>query len=129
MVTSIATSEAKHFAAAPKKVRSVVAALGAAGGGVGHLAGRLDLHAHVGEQELQALELRDRLAELLALLGVAERVVERALGDADGLGGDGDPGVVEGPHRGLEAGALRADHPVGGDPDVVEVDLAGRASP
>ena len=107
----------------------LVAALGAAGGGVRHLAGGLDLHAHVGEQELQALEVRDRLAELLALLGVAERVVERALGDADRLRGDGDAGVVEGLHRGLEAGALGADHPVGGDPHVVEVDLAGRASP
>ena len=66
--------------------------------------------------------------ELLALLGVAEGEVEGALGDADGLRGDRDPGVVEGLHRGLEAGALVADHPVGGDPDVVEVDLAGRAA-
>ena len=69
------------------------------------------------------------LPNCCALLGVAQRVVERALGDADRLRGDRDPGVVEGPHRGLEAGALGADHPVGGDPHVVEVDLAGRASP
>ena len=61
-------------------------------------------------------------------LRVVEGEVERALGDADGLGGDGDPGVVEGLHRGLEAGALLADHPVGGDPHVVEVDLARRAA-
>ena len=68
------------------------------------------------------------VAELLALLGVVEREVERALGDADGLRGDGDPGVVEGLHRGLEPGALVADHPVGGDAHVVEVDLAGGAA-
>ena len=106
----------------------LVVALRAAGGGVGQLAGGLDLHAHVGEQELQSLEVGDRLAELLPLLGVGQRVVDRALRDADGLGGDGDPGVVEGAHRGLEAGALLADHPVGGDPDLVEVDLAGGAA-
>ena len=65
------------------------------------------------------------LAELLPLLGVGQRVVERALGDPDRLRGDGDPGVVEGAHRGLEPGALLTDHPIGRDPDVVEVDLAG----
>ena len=117
------------MAAAPKKVRSASPRSDSAGGDVGQLAGRLELHGHVGEHELQALELGDRLAELLALLDVAERVVQRALGDADGLRGDGDAGVVQGPHRDLEAGALRADHPVAGDADVVEVELAGRASP
>ena len=110
-------------------MRSLVASLGATGRGVRQLAGGLDLHAHVGEQELQTLEVADRLPELLALLGVAECVVERALGDADGLSGDRDPGVVERAHRGLEAGALVADHPIGRQADVVEVHLAGRGCP
>ena len=35
----------------------------------------LDLHQHVGEFELDGLELRDRAAELVAFLGVFERLV------------------------------------------------------
>ena len=46
------------------------------------------------------------LAELLALLDVARGVVERALGDADRLRADREPGVVQGAQRGREAGAL-----------------------
>jgi hypothetical protein len=122
----MATSEAKHLAAAPKKVRSLSPRCERAVRRVGQLPCGLQLHRHVGEHELDALELGDRLAELLALLDIAGGVVERALGDAQRLGGDGDPGVVEGLHRRGEAGALLADHAVGGDADVVEVDLAGR---
>jgi len=33
----------------------------------------LDLRGHLGQQELQVLEVRDRLAELLPLLGIADR--------------------------------------------------------
>jgi hypothetical protein len=62
---------------------------------VSELAGCLDLHGHVGEHELNTLEFGHRVAELLALLHIADGVVERALGDAECLGGDGDPGVVE----------------------------------
>ncbi len=106
----------------------LVAAFRGGGGLVGEGAGGLDLHGHVGEHELDALEVGDRLAELLAFLDVALGVVEGALGDAEGLGRDGDAGVVQGLHRGGEAGALGADHAVGGDADVVEVDLAGRGA-
>ena len=48
-----------------------VAALGLGGGDVDHLARGLELHRHVGEHELDALEVGDVLAELLALLDVA----------------------------------------------------------
>src|SRR4051794_24431687 len=56
---------------------------------------RLRLHGHVGEHELQALKVGDRSPELLAGLDVAGRVVDSALGDADGLGADGGPAAVE----------------------------------
>ena len=48
------------------------------------------------------------LAELLALLGVGERLLEGPLGDADRLGGDADAAAVEGRHGDLEALALLA---------------------
>src|ERR687896_1875586 len=47
---------------------------------------RLDLGRHVGELELDRLVLGDRLAERLALLAVAQRQLERALGYADSAG-------------------------------------------
>src|ERR1700684_2599186 len=49
---------------------------------------RVDLRRHVGELELDRLVLGDRLAERLALLGVFERQLERALGEAGGARGD-----------------------------------------
>src|SRR5436305_1933814 len=49
----------------------------------GEEACRLHLGGHVRELELDRLVLRDRLAEGLALLGVAQRELEGALGDAD----------------------------------------------
>ena len=68
------------------------------------------------------------LAELVALLDVGDGGVERALRDAERLRADGQPGVIEGAQRGLEAGARLADDPVGRDRAVLEVDLAGRAA-
>src|SRR6516225_427125 len=93
---------------------------------VGELAGRLELHRHVGDHELQALEFRDRPAELLALPDVPERVVQGALGDAEGLRGDRDASVVQGAQRDLEAFPFLADQPGGRDRAVVEVQLPGR---
>ena len=53
--------------------------------GVGERAGLLDLPQHVGEAMRDGLVGADRAAELLALLGVLDRHVERALGDAHAL--------------------------------------------
>jgi UDPglucose 6-dehydrogenase len=122
----MAVSEAKVLAGAGQEGQVGVAAFGAGVGGVDQVAGRGDLHRHVGEHELHALEVADRLAELLALLGVRDGGVERSLGDADRLRADHRAGVVEGLEGRAEAGALLADEPVGRDPAVVEVDLAGR---
>ena len=58
--------------------------------------------------ELHGLELRDRLAELLALLRVGEREVVGALREADAHRGDRDPAAVEDLQELLEAlAALR----------------------
>src|SRR3954470_2148608 len=46
----------------------------------------LELRGHVGELELDHLVLGDRLAERLALLGVADRQLEGALRQADAAG-------------------------------------------
>src|SRR5215210_1080848 len=63
----------------------------------------LDLGGHVGELELDRLVLRDRLAEGLALLGVAQRQLERALRDAHSAGGHVHPPDLERIHHLREA--------------------------
>ena len=67
---------------------SAPALLPRGGGDVDQVPGGLDLHLHVGEHELHALEVGDALPELPAVLDVGDRGVERALGDADGLRAD-----------------------------------------
>src|SRR4051812_29448534 len=81
---------------------------------------------HVGELELHALELGDRLPELPALVGVGDRVVDRALGDPPRLRGDAEPRVVERAERDVHALVDLADQVRGGDADVVEDRLARR---
>jgi hypothetical protein len=61
---------------------------------------RGDAHRHVGEHELHALEIGDRLLELLALLRIGDRRVERALREADALRADRRPVQVERAQRG-----------------------------
>ena len=74
---------------------------------VDQLTGRLDLHRHVRDHELQPLELRDRLAELVSLRGVLDREVDHLLeraghqrdagecaARADGGGVDAGPAVA-----------------------------------
>src|SRR5215217_2100376 len=108
------------------EVRQVsISALGLGGRSVRELTRSFKLHAHVSEHELQALKVRECLAELLALLGIAERIVEGTLSNADGLRGDGDSGVVQGSHCRLEAGSLSADHAGLWDAYLVEVNLTG----
>ena len=59
------------------------------------LPGQLDVHGHVGQLELDGLELADGLAELHALLGVLEGGVQAGLSDAHAHGPDGDAAAVE----------------------------------
>src|SRR5882762_7504230 len=52
---------------------------------------RFHLRGHIRQLELNSLEFADSLAELLALLGVANRGIERPLCHAKAESSDGDP--------------------------------------
>src|SRR5215217_7675060 len=88
----------------------------------------LDLRAHVRELELDRLVLCDRLAERLALLRVAQRQLEGALGDADTAGGHVHTDDLERVHHLAEAVTdarlLAAKDPLGRT-DVAVVDELG----
>ena len=81
---------------------------------------------HVGELDLDRLVLADRLAEGLALLGVAHGLVEAGLGHADAAGGDVDAAEFQPAQRVLQALALHAaDELVGVHAVVLEGKLGG----
>ena len=87
-------------------------------------AARLDLGRHVGERELHRLELRDRLAELLALLRVRVREVVRALREPDAHRRHRDAAAVEDLEELLEAITARPEQIPLGHGDVLERELA-----
>src|SRR5882757_5652689 len=97
-------------------------AVGHAGAVVEHAACRLGLHLHVGQHELDALELGNRLAELLAFAAIGDRGVDGALRQADRDRADRRPVEVEDAHAGLEGLALGTDHVLGRDAHIVEED-------
>ena len=66
----------------------------------------VDLRRHVGELELDRLEVGDPLAELPALQCIGARDVVGGLGDPHRLGRDADAPAVEGRHGDREASAL-----------------------
>src|SRR6185312_14697252 len=68
--------------------------------------GRLNLRRHLRELQLDGLVLRDRLAERLALLGVADRLLERPCGDPDGARGDVHAAELDAAHEVGEACVL-----------------------
>src|SRR5438552_2845373 len=98
----------------------------AAPGGIDdHRAGGVDLRLAVGEHRLDQLKLGDRFAELDALLGIAQGIVEHAFGNADADRGDVDAALVEHLHRRLETDALAtADHVGSGYATVLEDHVA-----
>src|SRR6266516_3148820 len=69
----------------------------------------LDLHRHIREHKLDALEDADRMAELLTLARVGAGELEGRLRHADGDGADIDPSTIQRGERDLEALSLRAD--------------------
>ena len=71
----------------------------------------VDVHLHVGELEGDALVLDDGPTELLAFLGVVERVLVGGARDAQRLGADGRSRRLEGGHRGLARRLLALAHP------------------
>src|SRR5260370_28812845 len=84
-----------------------------------------DLRRHVRENELDSLKARDRLAELVSVASVGERIVECAFGNAQRLSPDAWPRTVEHRERELEARPFFAEPVGGGDLDVVEHQLRG----
>ena len=92
-----------------------------AGGLLDQQPGRLDAGRHVGELDLDRLVAGDRLAEGLALLGVAERVFERGAGNADAAGRNIDPAELEPAERVAQPLAFfQPDQPAGRDAVVLE---------
>src|SRR5271166_1835309 len=78
-------------------------------------AGGFDFRGHIGELELDGLELADGLAELFALLGVTNRGIESALSHAEAECGDGDTAAIENFQAACEAFAFGAEKILGGD--------------
>ena len=95
------------------------------GGAVGEPARRLELGGDVGQLELHGLELRDGLPELHPLAGVGGRQVEHGLGQAERQGGDGDASDLERAQELAEPQVRDRREVLVGNPDVVEVQLAG----
>ena len=84
-----------------------------------------DLGGHVGQQELQSLELTDAATELATLTGVLHGERERRLRDAGADRGDPEPTRVERRQGHLHALALLAEALRDGDPGAVEHHLSG----
>ena len=72
---------------------------------------------------LQDLEVGDGLAELLALLGVGDGRLVEDLEAADGFGAERGDGVVDDLLDQRQAAIDLADHGVGADGDVLEIDF------
>ena len=97
----------------------------APGGRVGELLRGLGLGRHLGELVADRLELADRAAEGLALLGVLEGLLEHPLAARVAAGGGDQPLALELPGDVVEALALLAEQALGRDADVLEGELAG----
>src|SRR2546428_7010381 len=69
---------------------------------------RLDFRRHVREGEMDSLEARDWLAELLPRRRVLQALLQRALGEPEGEGTKADPAAVQGMEELAKAVAKRA---------------------
>ncbi len=87
---------------------------------VGESAHGLDQHIHVGQHRLHHLEGADRLAELLAGLGVVERQIQRPLGDAQAERRDHGPLKIKPAHHDGDAAVLGADPILRGNAAILE---------
>src|SRR6478672_4978354 len=106
-------SEAKYFAMPASMSRRLL----------DQQARRLEARRHLAELELDCLVLADRLAEGLAQLRVADRFVERRLGDARAARGHVDAPELEPAHGAVEALPLAADEIRGGHAEIFEDEL------
>ena len=83
---------------------------------------------HIGQLELGVLELAQATAELDALLGVLDRLVDGALGKTQSLGSNADTAAVEGLHSDLEALAFLTEQVLLGNDAILENEVAGGAA-
>ena len=111
------------------QARDRAAAVHRLGGGEGEALGGGDRGGHLGEHEPDRLEAGDRLAELLALLGVGAGGVEGPLGGAEAERGDRDPPAVEDLQRLDEPLADVAQQVVLADEAVLHDHLGGVGGP
>ena len=75
---------------------------------------------------MQALVLRDRLAELLSRFGIIECGLEPRLRDADGECRDTDTPLVERAHHDVEAAIERSQQRICAKPDLIEMQRSHR---
>ncbi len=85
----------------------------------------LDTRGHIRQAPLQSLKVGDGMAKGFAFLRVAYGLVERALGDAEGLGADADPTAIERGHGDPKAFVDLTEDEIGRDATVLEKDLRG----
>ena len=95
------------------------------GGHVGHRDRLLELDEHVDHAVLQHLELADRLAKLLALLGVVQRAFVQAAQHAASLAADRDRRLVDHGFHQRQPRPLGADQRLRREGDVFEQHLGG----
>ena len=96
-----------------------------AGGVVNHQAGGFHVHRHLRQFELYSLEFGDRLAELFALLGIGDGVIQRALRQSGHLRADADAALIQRLDGDLVAFAHFADDVGFGNAAIVQNQLAG----
>ena len=99
-----------------------------AGSGVNEVLSSLGAGVHIGQLELGVLELAQATAELDALLGVLDRLVDGALGKTQSLGSNADTAAVEGLHSDLEALAFLTEQVLLGNDAILENEVAGGAA-
>ena len=92
------------------------------GGLIEEDAGRLEFGLHVGDLELQRLEVAEAFAEGLALLHIGDRLVESRLRGTQAAGGDIEPAAIEPTHRNREAHSFAADQMRCGHRCLIEID-------
>ena len=126
MATLKPVSVAKRLAIAQSLVASGALRVERGRGAPEQRARGFELGRHVGEAELQRLELVEAFAERLALLHVGERLFERRLRAAERTGADVEPAAVEAGHRDLEADAFFAKPVCGRHAAILENHGAGR---
>ena len=97
-------------------------------GSVHQVLSSLHTGVHISQLELSVLELAQAAAELDALLGVLDSLVDSALAQAQSLRSDTDTAAVQGLHSDLEALAFLAQQVLLGHDAILKDQVAGGAA-